>query len=172
MSTPVPATIDPPLSFSVDNTLGALLIGSFFASAFWGITSVQTYIYYERYPNDRLALKLVVATLWVLDTFDACLTSHIVYHYLVTNYMNPMSITTPVWTMIMHTAVTTITDVLIRSMFSKRVWALSNGNIILTSIVWIISICELTVGLSKHPPLENNLDELKVLQQLRRKRRS
>ena len=33
----------------------------------------------------------------ILDTFDACLTSHTVYHYLVTNYMNPKSIATPVW---------------------------------------------------------------------------
>ena len=29
--------------------------------SFWGITSVQTYIYYQRFPNDRLLLKLIVS---------------------------------------------------------------------------------------------------------------
>ncbi|KAH0825797.1 hypothetical protein J3R83DRAFT_8853 [Lanmaoa asiatica] len=161
MSTSVPSAIGPPpLPVKVDNTLGALLIGGLFASAFWGITSVQTYIYYQRCPNDGLVLKLIVAILWFLDTFDACLTSHILYHYLVINYTNPSSIATPLWSLIVHTAVTSVTDVLIRC----------DGNIVLTSIVWIISPCDLIVGLSKHP-FENNIDELKALQQLRRKRR-
>ncbi|KAF8429860.1 hypothetical protein L210DRAFT_3418640 [Boletus edulis BED1] len=96
------STSDPPvLPFSVDNTLGALLIGSLVAATFWGVTSVQTYIYYHRYPDDPLFLKLVVSLSldvgMILDTFDACLTSHIAYHYLVTNYMNPKSIVIPVW---------------------------------------------------------------------------
>ncbi|KAN0082794.1 hypothetical protein V8E55_008589 [Tylopilus felleus] len=137
----------PTLPFSVDNTLGAILIGALFAAAFWGVTSVQTYIYYQRYPNDQLVLKLVVAVLWILDTFDACLTSHIVYHYLVTNYMNPTSIAVPVWSLIIHTTVTIITDVLVRCMFSKRVWGLSERNIILTSVVWILSLGDLIIGL-------------------------
>ncbi|KAI9567809.1 hypothetical protein HD554DRAFT_835997 [Boletus coccyginus] len=136
----------PPLPFNANNTLGALLVGALFASAFWGVTSVQTYLYYQRYPNDRLLLKLIVAALWILDTFDACLTSHIVYHYLVTNYMNPSSIAIPVWSMIIHTTVTTVTDVIIRRMFSQRVWGLSDRNIILTSIVWVMSLWDLIVG--------------------------
>ncbi|KAI9567813.1 hypothetical protein HD554DRAFT_2039221 [Boletus coccyginus] len=98
----------------LNNTLGALLIGELFASAFWGVTSAQTYIYYQRYPNDPLSLKLIASlfspTLLVinfhmgalfrhrvLDTFDACLTSHAIYHYLVTNYSNPVAIGIPLW---------------------------------------------------------------------------
>ncbi|KAF8436329.1 hypothetical protein L210DRAFT_2478574 [Boletus edulis BED1] len=142
------STSDPPvLPFSVDNTLGALLIGSLVAATFWGVTSIQTYIYYHRYPDDPLFLKLVVVVLWILDTFDACLTSHIAYHYLVTNYMNPKSIVIPVWTLIIHQTVTIVTDVLVRFMFSKRVWGLSSQNIIVTSIVWIVSACDLIIGL-------------------------
>ncbi|KAF8552651.1 hypothetical protein OG21DRAFT_1486033 [Imleria badia] len=145
MSTPQPQP--PPLPFNVDNTLGALLIGGLFAAAFWGVTSIQTYIYYQRYPNDRLALKLVVALLWILDTFDVCLTSHIGYHYLVTNYMNPEAIAAPVWSLIIHATTTIFTDVLVRCMFSKRVWGISNRSIMLTSVVWIISLGDLIIGI-------------------------
>lgn len=66
--------VKPP--FDLNNTLGALLIGGLFASAyvssytththltlysFWGVTSAQTYIYYQRYPNDPLSLKLIAS---------------------------------------------------------------------------------------------------------------
>jgi hypothetical protein len=50
--------------------------------------------------------------------------------------------------MVIHTTVTTVTDVLVRCMFSKRVWGLSNQNIILTSVVWILSLCDLIIGLT------------------------
>jgi len=143
------STTDPPhLPMNVGHTLGALLIGGLFAAAFWGFTSVQTYVYYQYYPKDRPILKLIVAILWILDTLDACLTSHVIYHYLVINYMNPSSITIPVWSMIIHILVTTITDVFIRCLITVRVWKLSNQNILLTSIVWIICLCDLTIGVA------------------------
>ncbi|KAG9311251.1 hypothetical protein JVU11DRAFT_8335 [Chiua virens] len=178
MATPPPSVA---LPFNVDNTLGALLIGGLFAAAFWGITSVQAYIYFQRYPDDRPALKIIVVILWVLDTFDACLTSQILYYYLVINYMNPSSIGIPVWSIIVshpyfekstlieeyrtdpydgdmcHGCVYSVvifipthlleSCLLLPSLFSKRVWGLSNGNIFLTSIVWILSLCDLIVGL-------------------------
>jgi len=134
--------------FNLDNTLGALLIGGLLAAAFWGVTSAQTYIYYQRYPNDPLPLKSIVAFLWVLDTFDACLTSHILYHYLVTNYLNPLAIAIPVWSVIIHVAVTSVTDAIIRSMFTRRVWRLSGQNTVLTSIVGAVTLCDLLVGLA------------------------
>lgn len=33
----------------------------------------------------------------LLDTFDSVLNGHILYYYLVTNYLNPLAIMTPVW---------------------------------------------------------------------------
>ncbi|KAH7890273.1 hypothetical protein F5I97DRAFT_1922590 [Phlebopus sp. FC_14] len=136
------------LPFNVDNTLGALLVGGLFAAAFWGVTSAQTFIYYRRSGNDRLSLKLFVASLWVLDTFDACLTSHILYHYLVTNFFNPLAVAVPVWSVLIHVSVTSITDVLIRSMFAWRVWRMSSRNVILTGIVTATSFLDLVVALA------------------------
>ncbi|KAG8216271.1 hypothetical protein J3R82DRAFT_8325, partial [Butyriboletus roseoflavus] len=61
----------------------------------WGVTSAQTYIYYQRYPKDPLPLKLIA------NTFDACMTSHILFSYLVKNYLNPLDIATLVWYVVM-----------------------------------------------------------------------
>ncbi|KAH7921895.1 hypothetical protein BV22DRAFT_697313 [Leucogyrophana mollusca] len=145
MSTlPLPATA---LPFDVNNTLGALLVGGLFAAAFWGVTSAQTFVYFQRSTTDRISLKLFVGFLWVLDTFDACLTSHILYYYFVINFMNPLAIAAPVWSVLIHVAITSLTDVLIRAMFARRVWQLSNHNYLLTAITAAISLTDLICGL-------------------------
>ncbi|KAG9311249.1 hypothetical protein JVU11DRAFT_8332 [Chiua virens] len=125
--------------FNPDSFLGSLLVGGLVAAAVWGVTSSQTYIYYQRYPKDSLTLKLIASSrsrpivlyvanhtlrlrianrwrfLWMLGTFDVCLTSHVLYHYLVINYLNPIAVVTPVWSLFLHIAVTSVTDVVVRS---------------------------------------------------------
>ncbi|KAG8221664.1 hypothetical protein J3R82DRAFT_1948 [Butyriboletus roseoflavus] len=137
--------MDPPPSPGIG--LGALLIGGLVAVALWGVTSAQTYIYYQRYPKDPLPLKLIVALLWLLDTFDACMTSHILFSYLVKNYLNPLDIATLVWSVFIHVGVTCIMDAIVRSMFAQQIWKFSGKNIVLTSIVGTITLCILVISL-------------------------
>jgi len=127
--------------------LGALLVGGLIAAVFWGVTSAQTFVYFQRSANDRISLKIFVAFLWVLDTLDACLTSHILYYYLILNFMNPVAIAAPVWSVLIHVAITSLTDVLIRGMFARRVWQLSGHSVVLTAITTAISLTDLICGL-------------------------
>ncbi|KAF7984184.1 hypothetical protein HWV62_16874 [Athelia sp. TMB] len=41
-----------------------------------------------------------VAALWILDTFDTALCCHILYHYLVSNFLNPAAMASPVWSIL------------------------------------------------------------------------
>ncbi|EGO19805.1 hypothetical protein SERLADRAFT_418117, partial [Serpula lacrymans var. lacrymans S7.9] len=134
------------LPFNTDSTLGALLVGGLVAAAFWGVTCAQTLIYFQHSSSDRLSLKLFVSFLWVLDTFDSCLTSHILYWYFVKNYFNPSAIASPVWSVLIHVAITSLTDVLIRAMYARRVYQLSGHSILLTAVVVAISLLDLICG--------------------------
>lgn len=136
------------LGIQVNNMLGALLVGGLLAATLWGVTTMQTFAYFDRYGKDRLSLKVFVAFLWVLDTLDSILTSHILYWYFVVNYLNPLSLSEPVWSIIVHVLITSITDVMIRGMFSRRVWQLSNRNYILTGIALAISLLDLICGIT------------------------
>ncbi|KAF8883938.1 hypothetical protein CPB85DRAFT_1493353 [Mucidula mucida] len=95
--------MDPPTvdvsSIAFDNSLGALLIGGLLAMALWGITCIQTYNFFNNNTRDRPAFKLMVhSTICsVLDTFHAAICCHILYHYMVSNYLNVMAILSPVW---------------------------------------------------------------------------
>ncbi|KAF8663695.1 hypothetical protein AX16_000870 [Volvariella volvacea WC 439] len=73
---------------SLDNTFGASLIGAFITCMLYGLTTLQTYLYYAYYPKDRRELKLFdpgdkVLTIWVLDTLHIAFICKSTYYYLV-----------------------------------------------------------------------------------------
>ncbi|KAJ6480137.1 hypothetical protein C8R45DRAFT_1154954 [Mycena sanguinolenta] len=146
MATGLPLSpIVPVLKF--DTTLGALLVGGLVATALYGLTVLQTFAFFAGGSTDRAAHKALVAFLFVLDTFDTFLNGHILYFYLVTNYLAPQAIATPVWSLIIHVAATSLSNFIVRSAFARRVYRLSNGNI--PGTLWIVSlsILDLACGL-------------------------
>ncbi|KDR70204.1 hypothetical protein GALMADRAFT_255074 [Galerina marginata CBS 339.88] len=131
-----------------DNTLGSLLVGGLLAMALWGVTCVQTYNYFTRTNKDRSFLKIMVGILWGLDTFDSALNGHILYFYMVSNYLNPLAIFKPVWSILIHVAVTSISNFMIRTMFTVRVFKLSRRNFLLTGWIMALSLSDLVVGIT------------------------
>ncbi|KAJ6494053.1 hypothetical protein C8R47DRAFT_1118208 [Mycena vitilis] len=130
-----------------DNTLGALLIGGLAATALWGITCVQTFTFFMSGNKDRAFQKALVVFLFVLDTFDTVLNGHILYFYLVTNYVAPQAVAIPVWSLLVHVAATSVSNFIVRSAFTRRVYRLSNGNIPGTLWIASLSILDLCCGL-------------------------
>jgi len=49
------------MKLSIDNTLGALFLGISASCMLFGVTLVQTYLYYQKYPKD-----------WVLQKVSVC----------------------------------------------------------------------------------------------------
>lgn len=45
---------------ALDDTLGALEIGAYFAFMLFGALSLQTYIYYRSFPSDLMHCKALV----------------------------------------------------------------------------------------------------------------
>ncbi|KAJ7595346.1 hypothetical protein C8J56DRAFT_1159863 [Mycena floridula] len=138
-----PGTIIP----KFDNSLGALLIGGLVAMALWGITCVQTYTFFSLNSRDRPRFKLLILFLWTLDTFDSCLNGHLLYYYMVKNYLNPGALLSPVWSIIIHVAITSISNFIIRSMFAHRVYRLSHSNIPGTLWIFALSATDLVCGI-------------------------
>jgi len=96
---------------------------------------------------DGASQKALVAFLLVLDTFDTVLNGHILYFYLVTNYLAPQAILFPVWSVIVHVAATSVSNFIVRSVFTRRIYRLSNGNIPGTLWILSLSILDLCCGL-------------------------
>jgi len=106
---------------TIDNTLGAIVLGMVGASMLFGITTFQTYWYYHCYPNDSTLHKYSVALLWILDALHLALVIHAVYSYGVTGFR----ITDIIWSMKFQASVTVVIIFIVHCLYATRVWLLS-----------------------------------------------
>ncbi|KAL4267424.1 DUF6534 domain-containing protein [Pleurotus pulmonarius] len=127
---------------SIDNTMGAALIGSVCAAVLYGVSCIQTWYYYDRYPTDAWYIKYLVASVWVFDTIHQVLISHTVYHYLVSNYTNPAMLGNIIWSVLLEVLFNSLICLLVQGFLTMRVWRMSNKNKILTFIVLCLVIAE------------------------------
>ncbi|KIP11306.1 hypothetical protein PHLGIDRAFT_141640 [Phlebiopsis gigantea 11061_1 CR5-6] len=133
--------VPPPIP-PLDNTLGAAFIGNLAAAVLYGFTSLQTFMYFDRY-NDGRPFKLLVAFLWVLDTLHLIFISHTLYIYSVTNFSNVLAMENVTWSIMAHVFVTGVSDVTVRGMFTHRVWLVSNKNLLLIPAIMVPSLVTL-----------------------------
>ncbi|KAI0749986.1 hypothetical protein C8Q80DRAFT_1269777 [Daedaleopsis nitida] len=81
----------------LDNTWGAVLIGTYFGIMLYGLTLHQFYRYTRLSPNDSFFIKAVVYSVVAFETFHTVLCMHMGYWYLATNYFNPVALGNGVW---------------------------------------------------------------------------
>ncbi|KAM5544673.1 hypothetical protein V8D89_001571 [Ganoderma adspersum] len=110
----------PPL----DNTFGAVLIGTFVGLMLYGITLHQSYRYFRMYPADLPILKFLVSFVLVLETVSSALSMHICYRYLVMNYFHPQALIGGEWSLNLFPVISGVTMVTTQSFFIRRVWIL------------------------------------------------
>ncbi|OSX58621.1 hypothetical protein POSPLADRAFT_1152819 [Postia placenta MAD-698-R-SB12] len=102
----------------LDDTYGAILIGSFISAIFFGITNLQVFIYFQQYAEDSSWNKLTVCCLWLLDATHLALCMHMVYWYLVTNFFNPQALPNTVWSF------KAVVVVSVHTLYAVRLWKL------------------------------------------------
>lgn len=72
-STQAPVFLDNPIILDVSSSYGAILIGIFFSSALYGVSSLQSFIYSMNCDSDSVYLKYSVLILWIADTVNQLL---------------------------------------------------------------------------------------------------
>ncbi|KAL4253767.1 hypothetical protein ABKN59_003007 [Abortiporus biennis] len=126
----------------LDNTLGAVFIGLLVTSVLYGITCVQTYVYYMGTgKRDKLLLHGAVAFLWVLDGLQLAFLTHLMYHYVITNYFNPLALISVPWTASAFNVPTNVNDVLTRTIFIYRIWRLSRSLSLAVGLMIMNFVC-------------------------------
>ncbi|KAJ7438385.1 hypothetical protein B0H11DRAFT_2358579 [Mycena galericulata] len=116
----------------LNNTYGAMLIGTFFAIFFQGMLSVQAYIYYESFPEDSRKVKWMVAILWTLDLVHLILICQTNYYYLISNWGNDNALLFSTQELDLHLLFIGASSIICQTFFLHRVWQFSEKNCILT----------------------------------------
>ncbi|KAJ3543896.1 hypothetical protein NMY22_g2973 [Coprinellus aureogranulatus] len=110
---------------SIHETFGAGLVGALVNAIMYGLTTLQTYLFYMYYPKDGRTNKLLVATVWLLDTFHTVLVSMCIYYYLVSNYDNPEGLKVGHWTLFTSILCNVFISCLVQSFFLVRIFQLA-----------------------------------------------
>ncbi|TDL22929.1 hypothetical protein BD410DRAFT_183005 [Rickenella mellea] len=133
-------------SLTIDNTLGAAFLGLVFATALYGMLTLQTYIYYQHYPTDRPTLKSLIAILWLMNTFHMILLVLTLYHYLIRNFGSYEALAVTTWELNIHVFTNCFIAFLVQLFFALRVWKVSEGNRALTGLIVFFACCALGFG--------------------------
>ncbi|PBK63023.1 hypothetical protein ARMSODRAFT_1088812 [Armillaria solidipes] len=112
---------------SPGNTLGALYVGTTIAAILFGITNLQTLIYYKRYPDDLRIYRYSVAILWVLDAFHVALSTHMLYFYMVDMYGDLVgALGYPVWSFRLQLVINVLIVLYVQGLYAIRIWKLGH----------------------------------------------
>ncbi|KAI0706649.1 hypothetical protein C8Q76DRAFT_750225 [Earliella scabrosa] len=118
---------NPPALPALDNTLGAIILGTFGAMLCQGVIYHQGFQYFRLYPtNDARILKVWVTVMLILETINCVLTLHICYAYMIEHYFDPAYLlAAPVWSMKILPLPACLSAVITEGFFARRVWLVS-----------------------------------------------
>ncbi|KAH8995520.1 hypothetical protein EDB86DRAFT_3077553 [Lactarius hatsudake] len=131
----------------IRNTYGCAFIGLIISVMLFGITTLQTWIYYWQYGNrDQKALKLFIAVIFLLDALHTSLCIYSVYWYLVLNFGNVEVLDTGVWTMGIQVLINTLISYMVQLYYARRVYIVG-GSIVIPTIIVILGTACLALAL-------------------------
>jgi len=134
------------MTASLQSTFGSAFVGLVVSAVLYGVTILQTYLYYRNYPEDNKILKWMVAILWVLDTTHLVLCTISVYSVLVLNFNNPDILLTPTWSMNVQTDFNGLIGLIVEVFYARRVWIVSR-NIYLTAVILVLAVIHFGLGI-------------------------
>ncbi|KAI0371161.1 hypothetical protein BV20DRAFT_215184 [Pilatotrama ljubarskyi] len=106
------------------------LVGLPIATAVYGITILQTYLYFRRYPEDSIRLKTLVGTLWILDTFTIVLICHSTYKIVISNTGQVASDFVLPWSVSLENGATDLITVAVQCYFASQLHRLSRRRVL------------------------------------------
>lgn len=108
----------------LDNTIGAVFLGTSASCLLFGLAIVQTRLYYHNFPKDWTFQKISVAVLMTLATSHLLFTLHAVYFYLIVNFGRLAALESIVWSFKLQLLISTMMAILVQSLYAMRVWKL------------------------------------------------
>ncbi|KAH9083779.1 hypothetical protein EDB83DRAFT_2563621 [Lactarius deliciosus] len=112
----------------IRNTFGAAFVGLLVSTTLFGLTIVQTWMYFWHYwKKDPKALKFFVAFITVMDTLHTILCAYVVYWYLVLNFGNFESLGSSMWAMNIQVVISIFVGASVQLYYARRVYIVSQS---------------------------------------------
>ncbi|KAI0364755.1 hypothetical protein BV20DRAFT_974050 [Pilatotrama ljubarskyi] len=128
--------------------IGGLLIEVFVACVLYGITTLQSFMYFQKYPGDARTLKLLVAAVWILETVHTAFCMHFLYAYLVegfADYTYFLKIDPSIGITVVCSAGIALC---VQGYYVWRVWCVSSKNFWWTTIIGFFALARVAFGVA------------------------
>ncbi|KAJ7278294.1 hypothetical protein C8J57DRAFT_1713182 [Mycena rebaudengoi] len=119
---------------AVKQSLSTILIGFAIATTLYGITILQTYLYFRHYTKDALWMRFMVSFLWAMDTLTTILVAHSLYTYNILNFFNLPADGTIPWSFALESEVVDIITLISQCFFGYQLLLISRYKIIPISV--------------------------------------
>ncbi|KAG1825367.1 hypothetical protein EV424DRAFT_1537706 [Suillus variegatus] len=138
-SSPSPAEVENLVVLFVGFAFATFLYGLTFFREYLMVSSTfshvvaEMYIYFSRYSNDYTWTKILVGTLFVLDTTSTGLVSDLLYHYLITMFDVTMDVLYATPTFCIQYLLLVILTLITQLFFASRLYTVCGGPTSITS---------------------------------------
>ncbi|KAH9169092.1 hypothetical protein EDB89DRAFT_2073292 [Lactarius sanguifluus] len=123
----------------IRNSFGAAFVGLFVSSTLFGLTVVQTWIYFWNYRNrDSKPLKFFVAFVTFTDALHTIICVYAIYWYLVVNFGNVENLQYSVWALDLQLILSVVIDISVQLYYAWRVYIVSHS--IICPIIIVVSV--------------------------------
>ncbi|KAH8985982.1 hypothetical protein EDB86DRAFT_2309493 [Lactarius hatsudake] len=123
----------------IRNTFGAAFVGLLVSTTLFGLTIVQTWIYFWHYwKKDPKSLKFFIAFITAMDTLHTILCAYAVYWYLVLNFGNFESLGSTMWAMNIQVIISILIGASVQLYYTRRVYIVSRSIFIPILIVALV----------------------------------
>jgi len=146
---------------AVKEALGTSFIGFAIATTLYGITVLQTYLYFRSYRSDHWFLKSTVAVLLILDTLTTIFVAHSLYTSFILDFGGNLNLQFVIpWSFNAEKLLITLITFIVQCFYARILWK-ATENAAISIIVLIFALVTFGMGiytsihLFEHPLLSS-----------------
>ncbi|KAK7055267.1 hypothetical protein R3P38DRAFT_1349584 [Favolaschia claudopus] len=137
---------DNPIILDLTTSYGASIVGSWLASAMWGISSLQVFIYFSHSGDHDIALlRYLIAAIWLIDTTNTALVFKGNWKVLIGEYGRIANLFEIQNEFMIHTMLESVVIAVIQLYFIRRIYTFGKQTYIRSSFGNIGSIIFLVI---------------------------
>jgi len=136
-------SVPPPVLPNVADVAAPLLIGIVWNWALYGILLVQTYVYSYHFTGDRKLLKVIVYSIFFIETLQTALSGADLFYWFADGFGNMDRLKDPYAAAFDVPMIGAVISTIVQFFFAYRVWMLSDKGYRWLCLIIIICTCSI-----------------------------
>ncbi|KAF7330747.1 hypothetical protein MVEN_02413400 [Mycena venus] len=132
------------LTSAIKELFATTFIGFTVATTLYGVSILQCFLYFRKY-RDRLALKTMVAVLWILDTLTTIFVAHSLFLFVFGLLNKKVDVNIP-WSFTAEKLLVTIITFIAQCFYAHTIWKVSRNRII-TVFISVLAVGTFALGI-------------------------